>query len=179
MLVCVSGLLAQTPAAPAKSTSKVSDEETKTGWWDCTLPGGNFTVGIGKISSVSMHQYIVKSPTQSTSAVPQATRVYEVNVASDTAMVTRFYFMESASDGGALSSVKTGIDRLGDLANQAAERTGTAKYWQMVQKDYPLSTHAHTVEFRIESLDDLNKLYGSVKRSWLSGRGAKFTITNE
>jgi hypothetical protein len=48
-----------------------------------------------------------------------------------------------------------------------------------VQKDYPLSTHAHTVEYRLETLDDLNRLYGSVKRSWLTGKGARFTIVNQ
>jgi hypothetical protein len=168
------------PAAPASSSKdRVKDEETKDHWWDCSLPGGNYCLSIGKITSVSMHQYIVKTPTQAASATPLPTRVYEVNIATDTAMVTRFYYIETATDGGSLSTVKTGLDRLGEVANQAAERTGTAKYWQMVQKDYPLSTHAHTIEYRVESMDDLNRLYGSVKRSWLTGRGARFAIINQ
>jgi hypothetical protein len=170
------------PAAPAANTAKDSrfkDEETKDHWWDCSLPGGNYCISIGKITSVSMHQYIVKTPTQAGSAVPLPTRVYEVNIATDAAMVTRFYYIESATDGGTLSTVKTGLDRLTEVANQAADRTGTAKYWQMVQKDYPLSTHAHTIEYRLESMDDLNRLYGSVKRSWLTGRGARFAIVNQ
>jgi hypothetical protein len=185
-LVLLQGLtvhsLAQSPPpAPAanKGSGKVSDEETKDHWWDCTLPGGNYCISIGKITSVSMHQYIVKTPTQAATAMPLPTRVYEVNIATDVALVTRFYYIESATDGGTLSTVKTGLDRLGEVANQAADRTGTAKYWQMVQKDYPLSTHAHTIEYRLESMDDLNRLYGSVKRSWLTGRGAKFTIVNQ
>jgi hypothetical protein len=179
---------AQTPAAPAApaapggskaNSGRVSDEETKDHWWDCSLPGGNYTVSIGKITSVSMHQYIVKTPTQAATALPMPTRVYEVNIATDTAMVTRFYYMETATDGGALSTVKTGLDRLNEAGNQAADRTGTAKYWQLVQKDYPLSTHAHTIEFRLESLDDLNRLFGSVKRCWMVGRGARFSIVNQ
>ena len=167
------------PAANANNKGRVADEETKDHWWDCSLPGGNYCISIGKITSVSMHQYIVKTPTQTASAAALPTRVYEVNIATDVALVTRFYYIESATDGGSLSTVKTGLDRLNQVADQAAERTGTAKYWQMVQKDYPLSTHAHTVEYRLESMDDLNRLYGSVKRSWLTGRGARFTIVNQ
>lgn len=166
---------AKTPA----SGNKISDEETKDHWWDCTLPGGNYCISIGKITSVSMHQYIVKAPTQSPTAVPLPSRVYEVNVATDAALVTRFYYIEAATDGGIANTVKTGLDRLNDVANQAAERTGSVKYWLQVQKDYPTTTHAHTVEYRLDSLDDLNRLYGSVKRCWLVGRGARFTIVNE
>lgn len=176
---------AQAQAVPGSTTTPsakkdgVKDEETKDHWWDCTLPGGNFTVHVGKITSVSMHQYIVKSPAQSANAAPLPSRVYEVNVATDTAQVTRFYYIESAVDGGQSNIVKTGIDRLNDVANRVADKTGSAKFWQLVQKDYPQTTHAHTVEFRLDSKDDLDRLFGSVKRSWMVGRGARFTIVNQ
>jgi hypothetical protein len=160
----------------ASNSGRITDTETKDGWWDCSLPGGNYCISIGKINSVSMHEYVVKSPAQSPTAVPQPARVWEVNIGTDSALVSRFYYIEAASDGGSLNTVKTGLDRLNDVANQAAERTGTVKYWQQVQKDYPLSTHAHTVEFRLETKDDLLRLFGSVKRSWLLGRGARFSV---
>ena len=170
---------AQPAAAPAPASDRVKDEETKNGWWDCTLPGGNYTIALGKITSVSIHEYVVKSPTQTPGAVPLPARVWEVNIATDAAVVPRFYYVEAAVDGGQASIVKTGLDRLNDVANKAAERTGSVKFWQMVQKDYPLSTHAHTIEFRLESREDLGRLFGSVKRAWQTGRGAKFTINNE
>lgn len=166
-------------STPAAKKDGVKDEETKDPWWDCTLPGGNFTVHIGKITSVSMHQYIVKAPTQSAGATPLPSRVYEVNVATDTAQVTRFYYIESAVDGGQSNIVKTGIDRLNDVAGRLADKTGSAKFWHLVQKDYPQTTHAHTVEFRLDSKEDLDRLFGSVKRCWMVGRGARFTIVNQ
>lgn len=179
-LTCFGLAQAPAPAAPAAPASdRVKDEETKNGWWDCTLPGGNYTIALGKITSVSIHEYVVKSPSQTPGAVPLPARVWEVNIATDAAVVPRFYYVEAAVDGGQSSAVKTGLDRLNDLANKGAERTGTVKFWQMVQKDYPLSTHAHTVEFRLESRDDLSRLFGSVKRAWQTGRGARFTIVNE
>ena len=169
-----------TQAQPAKTSGgNISDEETKDHWWDCSLPGGNYCISIGKITSVSMHQYIVKSPTQTPGAVPLPARVYEANIATDAALVTRFYYIEAAVDGGAASAIKTGLDRLNQVADQAAERTGSTKFWLQVQKDYPVTTHAHTVEYRLDSKADLDRLYGSVKRSWTVGRGARFTIVNE
>ncbi len=161
------------------SPGRVSDEETKDGWWDCTLPGGNFCVGLGKISSVSIHEYAIPMPTQLPGAVPLPSRVYEVNVGTDTALVARFYFVEAATEASALNVTKTALERVNQVANEAANRTGTLKLWQMVQKDYPQTTHAHTVEFRLESREDLNRLYGSVKRAWLTGRGARFSIINQ
>ena len=43
---------AQPAATPAPASDRVKDEETKNGWWDCTLPGGNYTIALGKITSV-------------------------------------------------------------------------------------------------------------------------------
>jgi hypothetical protein len=176
---------AQTPNVPTPpggtggKSGRITDEETKNLLWDCTLPGGNYTVAIGKITSVSTHQYVVKTPTQTATAAPLPTRVYEVNIATDSAMVTRFYYIETAVDGGALSTVKTGFDRVTQVADQAADRTGAVKFWQMVQKDYPLSTHAHTIEYRLESMDDLNRLFASVKRAWTTSKGVRFAIVNQ
>ncbi|MBP7948010.1 MAG: hypothetical protein KA004_00040 [Verrucomicrobiales bacterium] len=158
---------------------RIRDVQTTDHWWDCTLPGGNFCISIGKISSVSIHEYAVPVPTQTPGAVPLPSRVFEVNIGTDTALVARFYYVEAATEASALNVTKTAIERINQVANEAASRTGTLKLWQMVQKDYPNTTHAHTVEYRLESRDDLNRLYGSVKRAWLTGKGARFTIVNE
>jgi hypothetical protein len=43
-------------------------------------------------------------------------------------------------------------------------------------KQYPTTTHAKTVEFRISDEGNLNKLYGNIRKAWIKGRGNKFTI---
>ncbi len=158
---------------------RIVDEENTTGRWDCSLPGGNFTISLGKILGTSIHQYVVPTPTTTASPVPLPTRVHEVNIATDGALVVRFYFVESATDASMLNVTQTALARVNQVANEAANRAGTVKPWQMVQKDYPMSTHAHTVEFRVETLDDLHRLYGSVKRSWITGKGAAFSVRGE
>jgi hypothetical protein len=170
-----------TPANPVPNSAtpaagKISDVETKDGRWDCSLPGGNFTVALGHIHAVSIHQYVVSTPTPTASPVPLPTRVHEANLAMNGGMQVRFYFVESATEASALNVTKTALERANQLANEAASRTGTMKVWQMVQKDYPVATHANSVEFRVNSLADLTRLYGSLKRSWITGKGAQFSI---
>jgi hypothetical protein len=45
----------------------------------------------------------------------------------------------------------------------------------MVIKKFPETTHAHTIEYRIQSEQELTGLYASVRASWESGRGRKFS----
>jgi hypothetical protein len=43
-------------------------------------------------------------------------------------------------------------------------------------KDYPATTHAHTVEYRIESKEKLQGLLKSLTDSLTSGRGDSFKL---
>ena len=45
----------------------------------------------------------------------------------------------------------------------------------MVVKKYPVTSHAKTIEYRILSEAELTSLYNSVRNSWETGRGRKFT----
>jgi hypothetical protein len=44
----------------------------------------------------------------------------------------------------------------------------------MVVKNYPDTTHARTIEYRIQSEEELGALYGSLRTAWESGRGRRF-----
>lgn len=44
--------------------------------------------------------------------------------------------------------------------------SATAKS-RAVMKEYPVATHAHTIEFRIANLNELLELYDELKRHWL------------
>ena len=46
----------------------------------------------------------------------------------------------------------------------------------MVQKQYPTTTHAKTIEFRVKDLGTLDALLGSAKGAWISGKGRKFVV---
>ena len=159
----------QTPGTngnqPSSSAQRVNDGENRIGFWDCIVPGGNYTIALGKISSVSIHEFNVAGG-----------RVTEVNVDTEGSVCARFYFMEPLKIGGALSAAEVAKERITELAETAADRTGTDKVWKKVQKDYPLATHAHTVEYRLQFKEDVQAIHGSVKSAWLSGRGRTIRI---
>jgi hypothetical protein len=161
-LACASLASAQTPA-PAP-TSSLSDAEAQNSFWDCTLPGGNYTVLLNKISVVSLHEFNLPGG-----------RVTELNIVTEGDALARFYFMEAALPGGGTAAGDLAKTRLTELAETAADRTGTDKTWQKVQKDYPLATHAHTIEFRVQTKADLTALHASAKHAWMTGKGRKIS----
>lgn len=156
--------LAQAPA-PAAPAPGVTDAEVPNNFWDCTLPGGNYTVSLNRINVVSIHEFNLPGG-----------RVTEMNIVTEGAGLARFYYMEASLPGGGTAAAEVAKARLTDLANTAADRTGTDKVWQKVQKDYPLATHAHTIEFRLQNKADLTSLHTSAKRAWMTGKGRTVTV---
>jgi hypothetical protein len=146
----------------------MADAPNKTPFWDCTVPGGNFTIALGKIASVSIHEFNVVGA-----------RITEVNVDSEGSVCARFYFQEPLKVGGALSATEVIKERVTDIADTAADRTGTDKIWRRVQKDYPVATHAHTVEYRVQTKEELTAIHRSAKTAWMNGQGRTLTIMDE
>ena len=157
---------APTPPAPPAGTG-VTDTEVPNNFWDCKLPGGSYTVALNKISVVSLHEFNLPGG-----------RVTELNIVTEGAGLARFYYMEPSLPGGGTAAAEVARTRLTELANTAAERTGTDKTWEKVQKDYPLATHAHTIEFRLQNKADLTSLHSSAKRAWMTGRGRTVSVAS-
>jgi hypothetical protein len=153
------------PNNQGSGNPRVNDAENRTGFWDCNVPGGNFTIALGKISSVSIHEFNLTGG-----------RVTEVTVDTEGSVCARFYFMEPLKVGGAFSASEVVKERITEIADTAAERTGTDKVWRKVQKDYPIATHAHTVEFRLQFKEDLQAIHRSVKGAWMVGRGRTINV---
>ncbi len=47
---------------------------------------------------------------------------------------------------------------------------------KLIIVDYPIATHAHTVEYRLQSREDLAAIHSSVKGAWMTGRGRSIRI---
>lgn len=174
-VAALASALAQTPpsspapttAAPPNTSGNVNDVENKLHFWDAILPGGNFTISLGKISSVAVHEF-------NTSL---GARVTEVTVDTEGSVCARFYYMEPPKAGGAFSGADVIKERATDVAETLADRTGSEKVWKKVLKDYPAATHAHTVEFRLQDRSNLFAIHTSVKSAWMSGRGRTIKIS--
>lgn len=147
------------------NAAQQTDKESRNGFWEANLPGGNYLVALGRISSVSRHRYVLDG----------ALIVDEVTVDTVGQALARFYFIEPISGGGGTGAAASqAIGRVVDLVDGAARRQGM-DVQDMVVKKYPLTTHSKCIEYRVLSEAQLSALYQSAKTAWVSGKGRVFT----
>jgi hypothetical protein len=104
---------------------------------------------------VSTHEYLVDG----------AIRVVELNIDTNGSTLARFYFIEPNTPnapGGIGASV---IDKAQQLFTQAADKTGQDA-WKKVVKNYPATTHARTVEYRLQSREEINKVFAAAEEAF-------------
>ncbi len=159
------GPLAQAQTAtPAPATGTTTSRPDAL--WQCTLPGGTYLVALRSIASISTHEYIVDG----------AARVTEFTIATNSTVEARFYYLEplatSALSGNpAASALAMAQQHLADVSSQA----GAEPVWMKVVKNYPTTTHAHTVEYRLSTKENLQQLYQNLSQAWTTGKGANIT----
>jgi len=134
--------------------------------WRCELPGGIYSVALRSIVSVSSHEYVVDA----------AARVTEVNIDTNGSMTARFYFMEPNTLTSPLGLGQSTLDKVQELAKEAADRTGQSDLWRKVVKNYPTTTHAHTIEYRLDSKEQLKKLFESAETAFRLNRNTTLKI---
>ncbi len=134
-------------------------------FWEAEIPGGNYMVSLRSISSLSIHSYIVN----------QTFMVHEVNIVTPGNGLARFYAYDVAGEGGASNVVKNVIDKGKEVLSRGTGRTGVDAN-TTVEKEYPLTTHAGTIEYKLVDKEDLDQLYKSIQRALRENRGRKFTI---
>lgn len=152
------------PNDPNDPNSQTNDKETRNGYWEANLAGGNYLVALGRISSVSRHKYVLDG----------SVIVDEVTVDTTGQALVRFYFITPITAGGVGAAASDAAERALALVDGAARRAGT-EVQDMVVKKYPLTTHTKTIEYRLLSEQQLNSLYQSVKTAWVTGKGRVFT----
>ena len=136
--------------------------------WKCKLPGGSYEVALGSIVSVSSHEYLVDG----------LARVTEVNIDTTGSVLVRFYYLEGAlPTPTAVPGAQSGtalIEKAEQQVSAASEKTGL-DHWKKVVKNYPTTTHARTVEYRLSTKEQLNQLFSSVQNSFRNRRPGSFT----
>lgn len=138
-------------------------------FWRCELPGGVFMVSLSTLCSVSTHEYIVDG----------TARVTELTVGTFGAVVGRFYYLEPMIPQSPVGIGQTLLDKAQQQARDAATRTGMEAVWQKVIKNYPATTHAHTVEYRLETLDQLKRVQKSLEDAWRANQDTQFKISSD
>lgn len=162
-LACAGQVHAQEPEE-TDTKDKAGDSTGPARFWQATLSGGHYMVALDRIASVSRHKYVLDG----------AVIVDEVTVDTVGQALARFYFITPVTDAAPGNSI-TGLATRGrELVDKAAERVGT-EVQNMVMKKYPDTSHAKSIEYRVLSEAELTALYASVRSSWETGRGRKFT----
>jgi hypothetical protein len=159
-------LLASAAAAVAQEAqpSPTPPSPIRRGLWTADLPGGTYIVRVTAITSVSLHEYVVDN----------AARVAEVNIGTSASDTVRFYSIEPnvpKAPGGVGQSV---IDKAEEKANELLNRTRMDETWQKVMKNYPTTTHSHTIEYRIPDRKTLQALFDHLRECFESQRAGTF-----
>lgn len=158
-------------AQDADSTNRngITEAQGRERFWEANVGGGQFMVPLNRIVSVSRHRYILDG----------ALVVDEVTVDTEGQALVRFYHITPITDemrgSGFVESATRLVERGKELVQQGADRAGT-QIQDMVVKQFPHTTHAKQIEFRVLSAEALGAIHGSVKRAWETGRGRVCTI---
>jgi hypothetical protein len=129
-------------------------------FWKCELPGGTYVVSLPTISSVSTHDYVVDG----------VARVTELTIAANSSVVARFYYLEPVVPKSPVGLGQSVIDKVQEKIQEGVQRTGVEPVWQKVVKNYPTTTHQHTVEYRLDSVEQVDKLFKSAESAWRANR---------
>lgn len=168
--IIIASLLALCTLAPLATAQNNNQDEntdvqTRLRFWEASLPGGNYMVALNRISSLSMHSYVVNG----------SFIVYEVVIDTDGVALARFYAIEAIGENVQSNIAKNLIDRGKEIIEKGGSRAGVDTN-TLVEKTNPATTHAKTIEYRLFSKADLDQLYSSASKAWRDNRGRKFTI---
>lgn len=140
--------------------------------WKAELPGGEYVVRLTAVNSVSLHRYTVDGTLD----------VTEMTIATNTNVTARFYHIEPKTPSGPGGAGDSVIRTVKDRAQQAIEKasqTLASTLTTEVVKNYPVTTHAHTVEYRLPTADALQAAFDSARSAWLTNRPGSYQVEEE
>jgi hypothetical protein len=130
--------------------------------WVCNMPAGAYIVALRSIVSVSTQQYLIDGHTQ----------VTELDIDTTGSALARFYYLEPNTPtntplSGTISSAQQLLQQGADATNQDV--------WQKVIKNYPMTTHAKTIEYRVQDKSTLTAIQTSIQAAWQNNQNTTFT----
>lgn len=151
--------------APSAATPSPSTTTREIPIFRAKLPGGTYEVALRAILAVAIHEYLVDG----------IARVTEVNIDTSGSLLARFYYLEPAAPTTPLGLAGAAVEQTQRLLKEAAEKTGQ-DVWKKVIKNYPTTTHARTVEYRVESLEQLNQIYTSAESAFRLQKDTRISV---
>lgn len=161
------------PGLPAHAVNVITKGIRNPALFGIEFPGDarSYHAREASVLSISKQEYVTA-----------AFKVVELNIVTDGPALLRIYHSRALKPGeltqalgqGATAAglpgssiVQTplppGIEKMADKASGVAD----AITKDTVLKEYPYATHAHTIEFRISSRNELLELHDELKKHWL------------
>ena len=137
--------------------SKAEESDANRRFWQASVPGGHYMVALGSISAISMHQYVLDA------------------IDTNGRSLARFYYVTSVAEESGSGTAARVVGKGRELLERAGQRAGSNAL-DLAQKNYPTTSHAGLVEYRMLDLRDLNAIYKSVQSAWETGKGRKITV---
>ena len=150
---------------PANDRTEDASNPSNRRFWQANVSNGHYMVALDRICNISMHEYVLDGTLV----------INEVTVDTSGRAIARFYHIAPITDSMGNNEVKRITEKGLELLDRASNRVDSDIH-NMAQKNYPTTTHAGMIEYRILDLKDLEALYNSLKKAWESGKGRKFTI---
>lgn len=145
--------------------SKAEESDANRRFWQASVPGGHYMVAIDRISSISMHQYVLDAQLL----------VTEMVIDTSGRSLARFYYVTSVAESSGSATAARVVGKGRELLDRAGQRAGSNAL-DLAQKNYPATSHSGMVEYRMLDLRDLNALYKSVQNAWETGKGRRITV---
>ncbi len=145
--------------------SKAEESDAHRRFWQASVPGGHYMVAIDRIASISMHQYVLDAQLL----------VTEMVIDTNGRGLARFYYVTSVAEESGSASAARIVGKGRELLDRAGQRAGSNAL-DLAQKNYPTTSHAGMIEYRMLDLRDLNALYKSLQNAWETGKGRKITV---
>ena len=128
------------------------------------LPGGKIAIDLKTITAIGLHSYTVDS----------TSRVWELTVDNGGNSLLRIYSVATISPSEPpLDMVKIELESLAETVSKAVG----VDVWAKVQKNYPTSTHAKTVEYRVKTVKELLQLRKLLFKAWTSGSPGRIELS--
>jgi hypothetical protein len=134
--------------------------------WRCQIEDMACTIQLPDLEFVAIHNYVVDGMVE----------VTEATAAMKSKAFVRFYFVEPASQGGMIGDrLKEGAERAADLSDRFIKPALTPSIQNTrsdkVLKNYPATTHAQMIEYRVKTKEAVYDIYQSLDRTLLEYRG--------
>lgn len=156
-------LFAQSPAP--RNPAPQNPAPTALPIFRASLPGGTYEVATRAIVAVTSHEYLVDG----------IARVTEVNIDTNGSLLARFYYLEPNAPNSPLGIGSAAIEKAQQLLTEGAEKSGQDA-WKKVVKNYPTTTHARTVEYRVSSKEELTKLFNAAEEAFRLQRPGSVSV---